>query len=54
MGARPLDPDFLAIGGSAASGATSLALVLVIGFALHNATEGFGIAAPLTSGERPG
>ncbi|MDP9482865.1 MAG: zinc permease, partial [Chloroflexota bacterium] len=36
----------LAIGGSAASGATSLALVLVIGFALHNATEGFGIAAP--------
>jgi ZIP family zinc transporter len=44
----------LAIGGSAASGATSLALVLVIGFALHNATEGFGIAAPLASGERPG
>ncbi|MGZ8502115.1 MAG: ZIP family metal transporter [Candidatus Limnocylindrales bacterium] len=43
----------LAIGGSAASGATSLALVLVIGFALHNATEGFGIAAPLASGERP-
>src|SRR5262249_55886526 len=23
------------------------------GFALHNATEGFGIAAPLTSGDRP-
>ena len=43
----------LAIGGSAASGATSLALILVIGFALHNATEGFGIAAPLASGERP-
>ncbi len=43
----------LAIGGSAASGASSLALVLVIGFALHNATEGFGIAAPLASGERP-
>lgn len=43
----------LAIGGSAATGATSLALILVIGFALHNATEGFGIAAPLTSGERP-
>jgi ZIP family zinc transporter len=43
----------LAIGGSAATGATSLALVLVIGFALHNATEGFGIAAPLTSGDLP-
>jgi ZIP family zinc transporter len=43
----------LAIGQSAATGATSLALILVIGFALHNATEGFGIAAPLTSGERP-
>src|SRR5207248_4198372 len=25
----------------------SLAIVLVIGFALHNATEGFGICAPL-------
>jgi zinc transporter, ZIP family len=43
----------LAIGQSAATGATSLALILVIGFALHNATEGFGIAAPLTSGELP-
>jgi len=43
----------LAIGQSAATGATSLALILVIGFALHNATEGFGIAAPLTVGERP-
>jgi ZIP family zinc transporter len=43
----------LAIGQSAATGATSLALILVIGFALHNATEGFGIAAPLTSGDLP-
>ena len=25
----------------------------MIGFALHNATEGFGIAAPLTAGELP-
>jgi ZIP family zinc transporter len=29
-----------------------LAVVLVIGFGLHNATEGFGIVAPLT-GHRP-
>jgi zinc transporter, ZIP family len=40
----------LAIGQSAALGELSLAYVLVIGFALHNATEGFGICAPL-SGE---
>ncbi|MFN2448999.1 MAG: multicopper oxidase domain-containing protein [Candidatus Baltobacteraceae bacterium] len=37
----------LAIGTSAASGATAIALGLIVGFALHNATEGFGIAAPL-------
>ena len=37
----------LAIGASAASGATAVALGLILGFALHNATEGFGIAAPL-------
>jgi ZIP family zinc transporter len=43
----------LAIGQSAATGETTLALMLVIGFALHNATEGFGIAAPLTTGDRP-
>ena len=43
----------LAIGGSAASGATSFALILVIGFALHNATEGSGSPRRLTSGERP-
>ena len=38
----------LAIGQSAASDEISLAIVLVIGFALHNATEGFGICAPLS------
>ncbi|HET9029601.1 MAG TPA: multicopper oxidase domain-containing protein [Candidatus Aquilonibacter sp.] len=38
----------LAIGASAASGATALAIGLIVGFALHNATEGFGIAAPMT------
>jgi ZIP family zinc transporter len=32
---------------SARSGAIGLATVLVIGFALHNATEGFGIVGPL-------
>lgn len=37
----------LAIGASAASGATGLAIGLIVGFALHNATEGFGIAAPM-------
>jgi zinc transporter, ZIP family len=39
----------LAIGVSAKSGAIGLATVLVIGFALHNATEGFGIVGPLGS-----
>jgi ZIP family zinc transporter len=42
----------LAIGVSAKSGAIALATVLVIGFALHNATEGFGIVGPL-GGVRP-
>ncbi len=37
----------LAIGVSARAGAVSLATVLIIGFALHNATEGFGIVGPL-------
>ena len=37
----------LAIGQSAATGAIAFAGVLVIGFALHNITEGFGIAAPM-------
>jgi ZIP family zinc transporter len=43
----------LAIGQSAAQGAVSLAVVLVIGFALHNATEGFGICAPLSGDANP-
>jgi ZIP family zinc transporter len=37
----------LAIGASAAAGATAIALSLIVGFGLHNATEGFGVAAPL-------
>ncbi len=37
----------LAIGVSAASGKIGLATVLIVGFALHNATEGFGIVGPL-------
>jgi ZIP family zinc transporter len=37
----------LAIGVSARTGAIALATVLIIGFALHNATEGFGIVGPL-------
>ncbi len=37
----------LAIGVSARAGDVSLATVLIIGFALHNATEGFGIVGPL-------
>jgi ZIP family zinc transporter len=42
----------LAIGVSAKSGAIALATVLLIGFGLHNATEGFGIVGPL-GGVRP-
>jgi zinc transporter, ZIP family len=37
----------LAIGVSARTGAIGLATVLIIGFAMHNATEGFGIVGPL-------
>ncbi|MBS1879234.1 MAG: zinc permease [Actinobacteria bacterium] len=37
----------LAIGVSAGTGEIALATVLIIGFALHNATEGFGIVGPL-------
>jgi zinc transporter, ZIP family len=37
----------LAIGVSAQAGETALATVLIVGFALHNATEGFGIVGPL-------
>ena len=33
---------------------SSLALVLIIGFGLHNATEGFGIVGPMSGeAERP-
>ena len=41
----------LAIGQSAATGAIELAVLLIIGFGLHNMTEGFGIAAPLVGSE---
>jgi zinc transporter, ZIP family len=41
----------LAIGQSARKGETTLALLLVIGFALHNATEGFGIVGPLAGAD---
>ena len=37
----------LAIGVSASTGDIGLATVLIIGFAVHNATEGFGIIGPL-------
>jgi ZIP family zinc transporter len=37
----------LAIGVSARAGEVALAGTLIIGFALHNATEGFGIVGPL-------
>ena len=44
----------LAIGQAAATGAASLAVTLIVGFALHNATEGFGICGPLVAeSERP-
>jgi ZIP family zinc transporter len=39
----------LAIGQSAHSGEISLAALLIIGFALHNTTEGFGIVGPLAA-----
>jgi ZIP family zinc transporter len=34
-------------------GALSLTGVLVVGFGLHNVTEGFGVAAPLASADVP-
>jgi ZIP family zinc transporter len=43
----------LAIGQGSREGAIQLAAVLLIGFGLHNLTEGFGIAAPLTIASRP-
>ena len=42
----------LAIGQSSGQVELTLATLLVIGFALHNATEGFGIVGPL-AGQRP-
>ena len=39
----------LAIGVSASTGEIALATVLIVGFALHNATEGFAIVGPLGS-----
>jgi ZIP family zinc transporter len=38
----------LAIGQAATTGAVQLAALLIIGFGLHNMTEGFGISAPLS------
>ncbi len=46
IGAHNLS-EGLAIGQSFAFGAVGLGLVLVVGFAAHNTTEGFGITAPL-------
>jgi zinc transporter, ZIP family len=37
----------LAIGVAASTGEIGLATVLIVGFAVHNATEGFGIIGPL-------
>lgn len=38
----------LAIGQSYVAGEVGLALLLIMGFAAHNATEGFGISGPIT------
>src|SRR6267143_123152 len=43
----------LAIGESAHVGAIAFTGVLAVGFALHNITEGFGIAAPMTTESKP-
>jgi zinc transporter, ZIP family len=43
----------LAIGESAHVGAIAFTGVLAVGFALHNITEGFGIAAPMTTDTKP-
>jgi ZIP family zinc transporter len=43
----------LAIGVAAQVGEVSLATVLIVGFALHNATEGFGIIGALDARTRP-
>jgi len=46
IGAHNLS-EGLAIGQSFAAGLVGLGVVLVVGFAAHNTTEGFGITAPL-------
>ena len=46
IGAHNLS-EGLAIGQSFAAGFVGLGIVLVVGFAAHNTTEGFGITAPL-------
>ena len=44
----------LAIGQSGAKGQVALAVTLIVGFSLHNATEGFGIVGPMSGeGTRP-
>jgi len=43
----------LAIGVAAQAGEVSLATVLIVGFALHNTTEGFGIMGALDADARP-
>jgi ZIP family zinc transporter len=41
----------LAIGQAATGGELTLAVLLIVGFALHNTTEGFGIVGPLAAAE---
>ncbi len=55
IGIRVLNlSEGLAIGQSSASNEISLALLLIIGFGTHNATEGFGIVSLLTGNkEKP-
>ena len=43
----------LAIGAAVALGETALGTLLVIGFSLHNITEGVGTAAPILKEKRP-
>jgi len=44
----------LAIGQAASAGAIGFAVILIVGFGLHNITEGFAVAAPIAAaGETP-
>jgi len=43
----------LVIGQSSARGEFAFATILIVGFGLHNATEGFGIVGPLAGVEKP-